>query len=231
MRKTGILGITLIFVCALALTGCGPSKEKIGEAQAKYRDLVSTYNQVAEAHKEIEDDSLNDELKELSHEMNLLTGYNLYEMTEEDIDVLINTMDVLNNSLSSYLKDIGAIKLSEEAGALESISFTLINETGDVFNHLQLMEKGETDLVTDVLETLEGFLPGQEIMGLTVFRDVDNTPWELSLTATSEDGEEQKIELEIDVSALRPEGNILRIGSEFDETIGRDSYFLKGEAE
>lgn len=227
MKKRLILGIFSMLTCAVFLTACGPSKDKIAQAQAKYRELVATHNQVAEAHKEIEDDSLNEELKELSLEVNKLTGYNLYEMTDEDIDELISTMDILNNSYSSYLKEIGTIKLSEDAGELESISFTLINGTDNVFNHLRLMEKGETDLVTDVLESVDGFLPGQEIMGLTVFRDVDNTPWVLSLTVSSDEGEEQNIEIDIEVSELPLEGASLKIVSQFDEITGKDIFFFE----
>jgi len=185
--------ICAAFLAAAAmmiLTACSASNDKIIEAQAKYRQLVTCHNQVMEAYAEIKDNTLDDELKVISDKIELIKSYNLYEMTDAEVDVLIEAMDTIYDSYSKYLSTIGEIKKAEDAEVLTPITFSLVNESDVTFTTLSLMEKGETDLVTNVLDTMSGLNPGQEIMGLTIYRDVDNTPWVLSLSTGSNDGEE-----------------------------------------
>lgn len=186
--------ITMVLVCIFFM-GCGTSDEKIYEAQTKYRQLIDTYNQVVSAHDTIEDNSLDEELKAVYSSMEKLKDYNLAEMTEEEIDILIKTMDQLNDSYSGYLKAIGEIKKNEDASVLTSVTVSLANETDITFGELSLMEKGEKDLVTNVLDTFEGFSPNQIITGLTFHKDVDDTPWVLMITDL--DGNEYSFDIEV----------------------------------
>lgn len=222
MRKKVITGLLIFLAMSFLLMSCGPSDEKIIEAQAKYRELVSSHNQVAEAYEAIDDDSLMEDLNVLSEKIEAVESFNLYEMKDEEIDILIDTMDSLNQSYSGYLKTIGEIRLTEEAAVLTPYTFTLVNETDRTFAELSLMEKGEKDLVSNALESLQGLLPGQEITGLTVYRDVDNTPWILSLSeATSQEGEEpMAYKFILDESNLSKDGTVLTLKiDESGETI------------
>ena len=196
-RYSMLLAITATVVCML-FTGCGPSDDKIYEAQTKYRQLTDTYNQVVSAHDTIEDNSLDEELKAVYSSMEKLKDYNLAEMTEEEIDILIKTMDQLNDSYSGYLKAIGEIKKNEDASVLTSVTVSLANETDITFGELSLMEKGEKDLVTNVLDTFDGFKPNQVITGLTFHKDVDDTPWVLVI----KDLEENEYSFDIEVKDL-----------------------------
>ena len=209
------ISIMCIFVITTLLTGCGSSDEKIIEAQSKYRELINTYNQVVKAHDAIEDVSLDDELKALSVNIEEIKSYNLADMTDEEIDMLIESINTLNDSYSGYLKAIGEIKENEDASVLKPVSFSLVNETNMVFTALSLMEEGEKDLVTDVLEPFEGFMPKQEIMGLTLYFDVDNTPWILSIR----DSEDNVYDLKID-SGMLSGGKSKRLVLENDEETG-----------
>lgn len=202
----------LLGVCLIIMTACGPSKNKIIEAQTKYKELVEIHNQAMSAYDSIDENSLNEELKNLSDKMNELTAYNLYDMTDDEIDTLIDTINTLNASYSGYLKTIGEIKISEDSAYLEQITFSVVNNTSKVFNSLKLSERGESDLVTDALEGTSGLKSNQELAGLTIYKDADNTPWILTLGVNDEDGVEiENYKLIIEVGDLNNSGKIFTI--------------------
>lgn len=210
MKKILISGLVLCL--GLVLTACGPSKNKIIEAQAKYRELVEIHNQAVNAYDMINENSLNEELSTLSDKMAQLTEYNLYDMTDDEIDTLIETINTLNTSYSGYLKTIGEIKISEDANYLDQISFSVVNDTNLLFSSLKLYERGESDLVTDVLDETTGLKPNQEIAGLTIYKDADNTPWILSLGVNDEEEVEvANYKLIIEVTDLAASGRTFTI--------------------
>lgn len=212
MKNRVIIGLAVFSAMSFLLISCGPSEDKMLEAQSKYRELVSVHNQVAEAYAAIDDDSLLEDINALSDKLEDIKAFNLYDMKDEEIDILIDTMDSLNKSYSGYLKTIGEIRLSEEAAMLTPYSFTLVNETEKTFVELSLMEKGEKDLVSNALESTSGLKPGQTMIGLTVYRDVDNTPWILSLSEAKE-GEEEPVAYKfvLDEGNLNEKNNILTL--------------------
>ena len=97
------------------IIACGPSEEKVTQAQQKYRELIETHNQVVAAHEEIADASLDEELVALKGLVDELKAHNLNEMEDEEIDVVINSMDSLVVSYQEYLQKIADIKAAEEA--------------------------------------------------------------------------------------------------------------------
>lgn len=189
MKKTAFLSIILIFSFAL-LTACSNSKDKIIEAQSKYRELIDTHNRAVAAYKDIKDNSLDEELKAISLEIEKVKEYNLYDMTEEEINTLIDVMNNLEDTYKGYLENIENIKALEDAAVLKDRTFTLRNETGMVLESLSLVEQGDSSEAKDALETFEGFKNGQEVLGLTVYFNVDNVPWDLIIRTQSENEEE-----------------------------------------
>lgn len=184
-----------IFLC-LILTGCGgPSEEKIAQAQSTYTQLVELHNQVVEAHKEISDASLDNKLVALAEKAGKIEDFNLSEMKDEDIDVLIETMNSIISSYEECLQTINDIKGQEDAAVLTPILVTLLNSTDQTFRTLTFYEKDDTSAKSDVLEETSGLGPGQSLAGLMIYRDVDNTPWILELENT--DGACTKIELPV----------------------------------
>ena len=59
-----ILSLFIICSYCFLMTACGPSEEKIEQAQQKYAQLVEMHNQVVEAHKNISDASMDETLSE-----------------------------------------------------------------------------------------------------------------------------------------------------------------------
>lgn len=181
MRKLLSILIFSLLLC-FTLTACGgPSDEKIAQAQEAYTQLVQIHNQAVDAHKQISDNSLDDELVALSNKVAQIEEFNLSEMEDTDIDVLIESMDSILSSYQEYLQTIEEIKGQEEAAVLVSIPLTLMNSTGQTIQKLFLYEQNDTSAKSDVLEGTAGFGQGQSLTGLVMLRDVSNTPWILEI--------------------------------------------------
>ena len=195
MRKLFITFVISILFC-LTLTACGgPSDEKIVQAQEAYTHLVEVHNQAVEAHKNISDNSLDDELVALSEKVAKIEELNLSEMEDADIDALIESMDSILSSYQEYLQIIEDIKGQEEAAVLVSIPLTLMNGTEQTIQKLFLYEKNDTSSKSDVLEGTAGFGPGQSLTGLVMLRDVSDTPWILEMENSN--GATYEIELSV----------------------------------
>ena len=192
---------------ALLLTACGgPSAEKIAQAQDTYSNLVSIHNRVVSAHRQIEDDSLDEKLVALGEKITQVNTYNLNDMNDEEIDMLIDTMDSIIDTYEEYLTAINDIKDTENAAILTPINISLINDTNLTFVGLSLHQKGSIQNA-DLLETLSGFMPAQRMAGLVIYRDVQNTPWVLELV--SEDG--SLYELNLSVKDYSEDGCVLTL--------------------
>ena len=192
---------------ALLLTACGgPSAEKIAQAQDTYSNLVSIHNRVVSAHRQIEDDSLDEKLVALGEKITQVNTYNLNDMSDEEIDMLIDTMDSIIDTYEEYLTAINDIRDTENAAILTPINISLINDTNLTIVGLSLHQKG-TIQNADLLETLSGFMPAQRMAGLVIYRDVQNTPWVLELV--SEDG--SLYELNLSVKDYSEDGCVLTL--------------------
>lgn len=203
---------SLVLSCVMAastllLTACGgPSAEKIAQAQDTYSNLVAIHNRVVSAHRQIEDDSLDEKLVALGEKITQVNTYNLNDMSDEEIDMLIDTMDSIIDTYEEYLTAINDIRDTENAAILTPINISLINDTNLTFAGLSLHQKG-TIQNADLLETLSGFMPAQRMAGLVIYRDVQNTPWVLELV--SEDG--SLYELNLSVKDYSEDGCVLTL--------------------
>ena len=203
---------SLLLSCVMAastllLTSCGgPSAEKIAQAQDTYSNLVAIHNRVVSAHRQIEDDSLDEKLVALGEKITQVNTYNLNDMNDEEIDMLIDTMDSIIDTYEEYLTAINDIRDTENAAILTPINISLVNDTNLTFAGLSLHQKGTIQNV-DLLETLSGFMPAQRMAGLVIYRDVQNTPWVLELV--SEDG--SLYELNLSVKDYSEDGCVLTL--------------------
>ena len=203
---------SLLLSCVMAastllLTACGgPSAEKIAQAQDTYSNLVAIHNRVVSAHRQIENDSLDEKLVALGKKITQVNTYNLNDMSDEEIDMLIDTMDSIIDTYEEYLTAINDIRETENAAILTPINVSLVNDTNLTFAGMSLHQKGTIENV-DLLETLSGFMPAQRMAGLVIYRDVQNTPWVLELV--SEDG--SLYELNLSVKDYSEDGCVLTL--------------------
>lgn len=200
--KIGLLSLLCFFLIA-----CGPSEEKVSQAQEKYTELAKIHNEVVEAHKGVSDASLDEALIALQDKVNVIENYNLQEMKDEEIDLLIETMDSLIASYQEYQEALLTIRAAEDAAILIPIPVVVTNDTQVSFTSLSLYEENSAQTAVNVLETLSSLDPKQSVTGLVIQRDVDNTPWILSLTSS----EGQVFELTLPVETYSEEGISLHL--------------------
>ena len=169
----------LIAVCVscLLIAACGPSEEKVAQAQQKYTELIKKHNQVVEAHENVSDGSYDEQLLALRKKITEVEAYNLNDMEDEEIDLLIQIMDTIINSYDEYETALIQVKEQEEAAVIVTIPVTIVNETGKAINVLKLYEQGNEDLQINVLENLASLEAGQTLLGMMIQRDTENTPW------------------------------------------------------
>lgn len=200
LLKKGATSATLLL--CFCITACAPSEEKLAQVQQKYSDLKAAHNEVVEAHKLVADASLDETLISLQEEVTAFEAHNLYEMEEEELDALMTSMDEIIASYAEYETQLAEIKAAEEAAVLVTIPVTLFNETDFTFHSLSLYEQGAIGTQGNAIEELSGMTPSQIVTGLFIYRDVDDTPWLLTLT----DSEGVEWELPISVEGYTEEG-------------------------
>lgn len=187
----------LILSCLLILlAGCSPSDEVLSAAQGKYAELVKIHNEVVEAHREVEDDSYDEALSVLQNDLNTIQSYNLKDMSEEEITLLISTMDTLISSYNEYLSQLDTTKKEEDAAELTAIPLSLTNNTSFTFDLISLYQKDNPGARINILSGLDSLSPTQSLTGLQIERNAENTPWMLTLEST--DGVTYDIELSVD---------------------------------
>lgn len=187
----------LILSClCILLTGCSPSDEVLSAAQGKYAELVEVHNEVVEAHREVEDDSYDEALSVLQNDLNTIQSYNLKDMSEEEVTLLISTMDTLISSYNEYLPQLDTTKKEEDAAELTAIPLSLTNNTSFTFDLISLYQKDTPGARINILSGLDSLSPTQSLTGLQIERNAENTPW--MLTLESADGVTYDIELPVD---------------------------------
>lgn len=208
----------LIFVLSAMpffLTGCGgPSDDKIAEAQSKYIELTDKHNEAVDVHEGVADSSLDQTLASLKEKVFAVAEYNLQEMKDDEIDLLIQTMDTIIASYDKAIQTLSEIRVTEDSALLTPIPLTLVNDTTLTFSRLFLYEDKSRETHTNILENSEGFAPRETITGMLIQRDVLNTPWILSLS----DSEDHSYEIILPVEEYEEAG--IRLHLSYDSETG-----------
>lgn len=204
----------------ILLSGCGPAEEKIEEARQTYRKVTEANDAVVEAHKLISDASYDEELLALQQKALAFEKINMYEMEEEEIDVLIKDMQAVISSYEEYLTTMQEVKAAEDAAVLVTIPLSLKNLSSLSFTSLSLAEQGDTSAV-DLLTDLSAFGHGQDLHGLFIRRDVENTPWILKLANANG----QAWELTLPVETYTEAGVVLALSYDAEtDTLSAEEY-------
>lgn len=183
MLKKGILFLIVIGILCCSVIACGPSEEKVTQAQQKYVELREKHNQVVEAHSSVSDNSFDEQLLALRDKIAEVEAYNLKEMKDEEIDLLIQIMDSLIASYDEFHAALTKVKEREDAAVIVKIPVTVINNTGKAISSLKLYQQEDFSLQVNVLENLTPLKDGQTLTGLMIQRNVKNTPWVLAVEA------------------------------------------------
>lgn len=211
-----MIGMLCVFTAA-----CGPSEEKVMQAQQKYIELKQKHNQVVEAHSIVNSNVYDEQLLALRAKIDEVEAYNLNDMEDEEIDLLIEIMDSLIASYDEFQVVLTEAKTEEEASVIVTLPITVVNQTGKAISSLRLYEKDDVQESVNVLENLTPLENGQTIVGLVVHRDIDNTPWMLEIICTEASEEtkgaetevitDKEIALELLVGEYQEDGKVLTL--------------------
>lgn len=213
----------------MGITACGrPSEEKIEQAQLKYNELVEVHNKTVDAYSQVEDTYLDEDLKQLSDQVNAMKDYNLAEMTEEDIDVIIEEM---NGTIKKYETNIVLLaeKKQQEAEALVvEIPLTLHNQTEIEWKELYLFPADGVQ-GNNVLSDLVSMRREESLTGLYIYKDAEAKPWKIVLS----DGGEKVWEFIIPVEELEETGKtfFLQYDPSAESVILAESDAAEGDLE
>lgn len=171
----------------LMLTACGPSDEKLSEAESARSLLVEAKTNAEETYLDISDESLKSALDELSEKEAKIEALEFKKMNDKKIDEVLPTIKELTTqyqdlygSLSDTLKSETEVK--EEKEKHTAISVYFVNKTG-----LDLTEIVLHDLTTDAYS--ENYLGdgvilgnGYTLMGVSLDTYKDSSEWEFVVT-------------------------------------------------
>lgn len=171
----------------LSLTACGPSDEKLSEAESARNILVEAKTNAEETYLEISDESLRSALDELSQKEAEIEALEFKKMNDKKIDEVLPEIKELTSkyqelfgNLSDTLKSETEIK--EEKEKHTEISVYFVNKTG-----LNLTEIVLHDLTADTYS--ENYLGdgvvlgnGYTLMGVSLDTYKDSSEWEFVVT-------------------------------------------------
>lgn len=187
MTRKKILLPIITGALMLALSACGPSDEKLSEAETARNLLVEAKTNAEETYLDISDESLRSTLDELSEKEAGIEALEFKKMNDKKIDEVLPEIKELTDSyqelcgnLSDTLKSETEVK--EEKEKHTEISVYFINKTG-----LNLTEVVLHDLTTDTYsENYLGdgvtFGSGYTLMGVALDIYKDSSEWEFVVT-------------------------------------------------
>lgn len=187
MTRKKILITMITGVLMLALSACGPSDEKLSEAETARNVLVEAKTNAEETYLDISDESLRSSLDELSQKEAEIEALEFQKMNDKKIDeVLPEIKDLtekyqnLLGNLSDTLKSETEVKEEKEKHTELTVYF--VNKTG-----LNLTEIVLHDLTTDTKS--DNFLgegvtlgSGYTLMGVSLDIYKDSSEWEFIVT-------------------------------------------------
>ena len=187
MTRKKILLPIITAALMLALTACGPSDEKLSEAETARSLLVEAKNSAEETYLDISDESLRSALDELAEKEAGIEALEFKKMNDKKIDEVLPEIKELTDSyqdllgsLSDTLKSETEVKEEKEKHTELTVYF--VNKTG-----LNLTEIVLHDLTTDTKS--DNFLgdgvslgSGYTLMGVSLDIYKDSSEWEFIVT-------------------------------------------------
>ena len=171
----------------LALTACGPSDEKLSEAETARNLLVEAKNNAEETYLDISDESLRSALDELSVKEAGIETLEFKKMNDKKIDEVLPEIKELTDSYQNLLGNLSdtlktETEVKEEKEKHTELTVYFVNKTG-----LNLTEIVLHDLTTDTRS--DNFLgegitlgSGYTLMGVSLDIYKDSSEWEFIVT-------------------------------------------------
>lgn len=187
MTRKKILLPIITAALMLALTACGPSDEKLSEAETARSLLVEAKNSAEETYLDISDESLRSALDELAEKEAGIEALEFQKMNDKKIDEVLPEIKELTDSYQDLLGNLSdtlksETEVKEEKEKHTELTVYFVNKTG-----LNLTEIVLHDLTTDTRS--DNFLgegvslgSGYTLMGVALDIYKDSSEWEFIVT-------------------------------------------------
>ena len=193
MKKEKLLKTIILAALGAVLTACGPSEEKLSEAEEARSELVSARQIAEETFLDITDASNEEKLDELSKKAAEIEAMDFSKLNDKKLDELLPSINELTDEYRTIETDLAGV-LNEETKEREEKAKHIkrdvyfINKTGMNLTGLLLHDK-TMDAYSDNFIGSEAMLKnGYSLMGVTLDIYEDSSEWEF--VATSDGGME-----------------------------------------
>lgn len=174
----------LLVINIFLLTGCGESTEsKMKEIKSAYSNLLAQHETAISVHDSITSSELDSVLLSLEEDLLAIHEDDLNLLKEDALNSLLNQIVNLTASYEEVILQMSQIKENEDAAVLIPIMVTLHNHSDQPLYEIYLLS-GDTYSSPENLEPNQNILKdlaplnhGEHLVGLEIYKNVQNTPW------------------------------------------------------
>ena len=173
MKKEKLLKTIILAALGAVLTACGPSEEKLSEAEEARSELVSARQIAEETFLDITDASNEEKLDELSKKAAEIEAMDFSKLNDKKLDELLPSINELTDEYRTIETDMAGVlneetKEREEKAKHVKRDVYFINKTGMNLTGLLLHDK-TMDAYSDNFIGSEAMLKnGYSLMGVTL---------------------------------------------------------------
>ena len=187
MKKNRFLVAILMAMSVGLLVGCGPSEEKLSEAQEARNSLIKARDYAEETYLDITQSGNRAKLDELSVKAAEIEEIDFEKMNDKKIDEILPSITELTGSYESLGKEMSEV-LSEETKTREErakhldVSVYLINKTGVNLTKILLHDITLNTFSDNYIADGAVLGNGYTLMGVTLDVNTDSSEWEFVVT-------------------------------------------------
>lgn len=186
MKKTKLIISALITILTMVLVACGPSDEKLSEAETARNLLIQAKASAEEVYLNITDSSMKDQLDALAEEEAKIEAMDFSKLSDKKIDEILPTINELTEKYQNVKTTLDGTyqaetSQKEEAAKNVGVGSYIINSTGmnitEIVLHDITRDTYSENLLGDGV-TLEA---GYTLMGISLEVYADSTEWEFQI--------------------------------------------------
>ena len=187
MKNKKFQAVAVAALAAILLIGCGPSEEKLAEAEEARTLLIQSRDAAQETYLDITDDSNKATLDELSQKVAEIEAVDFNKMSDKKIDELLPTINELTASYQNMGKEMSDVlqvetETREERAKHEEASVYFVNKTGLNLTKIVLHDLTRDTYSDNYLKDGSGLLDGYTLLGVTLDIYSDSSDWEFVVT-------------------------------------------------
>ena len=168
---------------AVLLVACGPSDEKLAEAEEARGLLVQAKQTAEDTYLDVSDTSLRSTLDELAEKEAEIEQLDFTKMNDKKIDEVLPGITELTENYQNLGKELSSVltsetEVKEEKAKHSSIDTYFINKTGMNLSKIQLHDIFSDNFIGDGVNLGDGYT----LMGAALDIYADSSEWEFVVT-------------------------------------------------